>query len=82
MLHLLGRVEPLPPEEVERLLEFRRKKRPLAPEEEELLCAECGFCRTLSGGRDAARAEAPSASAVRPLVEEVVRRVLLELGRG
>ncbi|MGQ9459362.1 MAG: class II aldolase/adducin family protein [Anaerolineae bacterium] len=82
MLHLLGRVEPLPPEEVERLLEFRRKKRPLAPEEEELLCAECGFCRTLRGGTGMAGVEASEALSVRPLVEEVVRRVLAELGRG
>lgn len=78
MLHVLGRVEPLPPEEVARLLEFRRRKRPLAPEEEELLCKECGFCQTLRGA-GGGTSEVP---AVRPLVEEVVRRVLAELGQG
>jgi len=84
MLHLLGRVEPLPPAEVARLLEVRQQKRPLTPEEEEAFCAECGLCNFSGEAQTPASAPGPVATSdeVGSLVEEVVGRVLRELGRG
>ncbi len=78
VLQQLGRGEPLPPEQVEKLLAQRRHMGLAHPGEEEEFCEFCGVCH-LDGQHIQT---VPSALPEADLVTSITRAVLRELGQG
>jgi L-fuculose-phosphate aldolase len=76
VLHQLGRGEPLPPEQVEKLLAQRQKMGLSHPGEEEEFCEICGVCHL--DGRHLA--SPPPAQPEHDLVQTITQAVLRELG--
>jgi len=78
VLYQLGRGDPLPPEQVEKLLEQRRKMGLAHPGEEEEFCELCGVCH-LDGQHVS---PAPPAGSESELIHMITQAVLRELGRA
>ena len=76
VLQQLGRGEPLPPEQVEKLLAQRREMGLAHPGEEEEFCAICGVCH-LNGQHVQSL---PQAQSEADLIHSITQAVLRELG--
>ena len=86
VLQQLGKGEPLPPEQVEKLMAQRQRMGLMRPGEAEEFCAVCGVCH-LDGQHVKPAAGAASevqakALAEAELVRQITRAVLRELGHG
>jgi L-fuculose-phosphate aldolase len=76
ILQQLGRGQPLPPEQVEKLLDQRRKMGLAHPGEEEEFCEICGVCHIDGQHIQAIRPAGPETD----LVQLITQAVLRELG--
>jgi L-fuculose-phosphate aldolase len=76
ILQQLGRGQPLPPEQVEKLLDQRRKMGLAHPGEEEEFCELCGVCHIDGQHIQAIRPAGPETD----LVQLITQAVLRELG--
>jgi hypothetical protein len=77
-LQQLGRGEPLPPEQVEKLLSQRQKMGLTHPGEAEEFCEVCGVCH-LDGQHAPTLAQTESED---DLIRTITRAVLRELGQA
>jgi len=75
----LGRVGLLPPEEVRKLVEMRRKALGLPPEYQGPGCVHCGACGRETIGSTASSADASDEELVRRVAETVVRELSRQL---
>jgi len=80
ILQQLGKGEPLPPEQVEKLLAQRRKMGLAHPGEEEEFCEVCGVCHV--DGQHAAPVDRAGGDDGSELVRMITQAVLRELGQG
>jgi hypothetical protein len=75
VLQQLGRGEPLPPEQVEKLLAQRQKMGLAHPGEEEEFCEVCGVCHIDGQHIQAIRPAGPETDLVRLITQAVLREL-------
>jgi L-fuculose-phosphate aldolase len=78
MLHQLGGGQPLPPFQVEKLIDTRRQLGLSRPADEAEFCQICGVCHVNGHSHPLSETQAEPTS----LVKTITERVMQELGRG